>query len=345
MHKGHTFNREFWRRQMSVLETIMPNLAMTTSAHSLVTFGQQYVARGLGRLTEAVMAKGEGSCGISVTNLGHCHPKVSKAAADQCVNIVHAQCSISFHGPYLCLIKKLLPIMPDPSLDLFFFWNSGSEAIEVSLKMAQQITGQQNIIGMQGGYHGRTFGAMALTKSKTIYHEGSFPLMPGVFTIPFPYWHQLGLPINTSEEELFRLSLYQLDLVLKQQTAPRDTAAIIVEPVLGEGGYVPASASFLKGLRAVCDKHSILLIVDETEVIASIAIRVEKLALGPTNKSFNKEGWPILSTTLPDKLPMALLDDLDASNLNTRKQSHIVVVSEMKPFSETFGLKAQNKKA
>ncbi|KAG1889831.1 pyridoxal phosphate-dependent transferase [Suillus subluteus] len=305
---------------------------MTTSAHSLVTFGQQYVARGLGRLTEAVMVKGEGS----VTNLGHCHPKVSKAAADQCVNIVYAQCSISFHGPYLCLIKKLLPIMPDPSLDLFFFWNSGSEAIEASLKMARQITGQQNIIGMQGGYHGRTFGAMALTKSKTIYHEGSFPLMPGVFTIPFPYWHQLGLPINTSEEELVQLSLYQLDLVLKQQTAPRDTAAIIVEPVLGEGGYVPASASFLKGLRAICDKHGILLIVDETEAIASIAIR---------NKSFNKEGWPILSTTSPDKLPMALLDDLDASNLNTRKQSHIVVVSEMKHFSETFGLKALNKKA
>ncbi|KAG1889849.1 pyridoxal phosphate-dependent transferase [Suillus subluteus] len=274
MHKGHTFNREFWRRQMSVLGSKhkLHSQAMTTSAHSLVTFGQQYVARGLGRLTEAVMAKGEGSCGISVRNLGHCHPKVSKAAADQCVNIVYAQCSISFHGPYLCLIKKLLPIMPDPSLDLFFFWNSGSEAIEASLKMARQITGQQNIIGMQ-------------------------------------------------------------DLVLKQQTAPRDTAAIIVEPVLGEGGYWCPTQSW----------H--ILTIAKTEAITSIAIRVEKLALGPTNKSFNKEGWPILSTTSPDKLPMALLDDLDASNLNTRKQSHIVVVSEMKHFSETFGLKAQNKKA
>jgi 4-aminobutyrate aminotransferase len=96
--------------------------------------------------------------------------------------------------------------------------------------------------------------------------------------MPFPYWHQLGLPINTSEEELVRLSLYQLDLVLKQQTAPRDTAAIIVEPVLGEGGYVPAPASFLKGLRAVCDKHDILLIVDEVQS-----------GFGRTGKYFNVE--------------------------------------------------------
>ncbi|KAG1777717.1 pyridoxal phosphate-dependent transferase [Suillus placidus] len=295
--------------------------AMATSADSLVAFGQQHVTRGLGRLTEAVMAKGEGSyvtfedgrrmldfsCGIGVTNLGHCHPKVSKAAADQCVNIVHAQCSISFHGPYLRLIEKLLPIMPDPSLDSFFFWNSGSEAIEASLKMARQITGRQNIIAMQGGYHGRTFGAMAVTKSKTVYSEGFFPLMPGVFAIPFPYWHQLGLPINTSEEELVRFSLYQLDLVLKQQTAPRDTAAIIVEPVLGEGGYVPAPASFLKGLRTVCDKHGILLIVDEVQS-----------GFGRTGKYFNVE----YSSVRPDILIIAkgLANGFPLSGVVSRKE-------------------------
>ncbi|KAG1752951.1 pyridoxal phosphate-dependent transferase [Suillus lakei] len=267
---------------------------MATSADSLVAFGQQHVTRGLGRLTEAVMAKGEGSyvtfedgrrmldfsCGIGVTNLGHCHPKVSKAAADQCMNIVHAQCSISFHG---------------------------SEAIEASLKMARQITGRQNIIAMQGGYHGRTFGAMAVTKSKTVYSEGSFPLMPGVFAIPFPYWHQLGLPINTSEEELVRLSLYQLDLVLKQQTAPRDTAAIIIEPVLGEGGYVPAPVSFLKGLRAVCDKHGILLIVDEVQS-----------GFGRTGKYFNVE----YSGVRPDILTIAkgLANGFPLSGVVSRKE-------------------------
>ncbi|KAG2138009.1 acetylornithine aminotransferase [Suillus clintonianus] len=283
--------------------------------------GQQHVTRGHGRLTEAVLAKGEGSyvsfedgrkmldfsCGIGVTNLGHCHPKVSKAAADQCVNIVHAQCSISFHGPYLRLIEKLLPIMPDPSLDSFFFWNSGSEAIEASLKMARQITGRQNVITMQGGYHGRTFGAMAVTKSKTVHSEGFFPLMPGVFAIPFPYWHQLGLPLDTSEEELVRLSLYQLDLALKQQTAPRDTAAIIIEPVLAEGGYVPAPVSFLKGLCAVCDKHGILLIVDEVQS-----------GFGRTGKYFNIE----YSGVRPDILTIAkgLANGFPLSGVVSRKE-------------------------
>lgn len=150
------------------------------------------------------------------------------------------------------------------------------------------------IFVIAGGYHGRTFGAAAVTKSKTVYSEGTYPLMvmwsfrilstrltslqPGAFATPFPFWHQLGLPPNTGEEELVRLSLYQLDLVLKQQTAPRDTAAIIVEPVLGEGGYVPAPASFLKGLRDVCDKYGILLIVDEVQS-----------GFGRTGKYFNIE--------------------------------------------------------
>jgi len=155
--------------------------------------------------------------------------------------------------------------MPDPSLDSFFFWNSGSEAIEGAIKMARWYTGRQNIITMQGGYHGRTFGAMAVTRSKTIYSEGCHPLMPGVFPVAFPYWHQHAVPPGTSEEELSKLSLYQLELVLSQQTNPKDVAAILIEPVIGEGGYVPAPTEYLKGLREVCDKHGILLIIDEVQ--------------------------------------------------------------------------------
>ncbi|KAI0762114.1 pyridoxal phosphate-dependent transferase [Trametes elegans] len=252
----------------------------TAQSHaSLVEFGQKHVTKGLGRIVDAVITKGEGSyvtlgdgrqlldftCGIGVTNLGHCHPKISKAAADQCMNLVHGQCSIAFHGPYLELIQKLLPMMPDPSLDSFFFWNSGSEAIEAAIKMARTFTGRQNIINMQGAYHGRTFGAMAVTKSKTIYSEGFHPLMPGVFTLPYPYWHQLGVPADTPSSKLSELCLNQLSLLLSQATAPRDTAAILIEPVLGEGGYVPAPPEFLRGLREVCDKHGIILIIDEVQ--------------------------------------------------------------------------------
>ncbi|KAJ6495361.1 acetylornithine aminotransferase [Mycena sanguinolenta] len=264
--------------QASPSRSLRKNMATSSDSSSLLDYGRN-VTKGLGRITEGIMTSGKGSyveyddgrkmldftCGIGVTNLGHCHPKISQAAADQCMNIVHAQCSIAFHEPYLRLIKKLLPIMPDPSLDSFFFWNSGSEAVEAAIKLARTVTGRQNIISMQGAYHGRTFGAMAVTKSKTIYSQGVAPLMPGVFSIPFPFWHQLGQTPDLSESALVSQCLYQLDLLLAQQTAPSDTAAIIVEPVLGEGGYVPAPTAFLEGLRSVCDKHGILLIVDEVQ--------------------------------------------------------------------------------
>ncbi|SJK99465.1 related to 4-aminobutyrate aminotransferase [Armillaria ostoyae] len=252
---------------------------VAAAATQVPAFGEKHVTRGLGRITEGIVAQGRGSyvdfqdgrhmldftSGIGVTNLGHCHPKVSKAAADQCMNIVHAQCGIAFHEPYLQLIERLLPLMPHPSLDSFFFWNSGSEAIECAIKMARIATGRPNIISMQGGYHGRTFGAMAVTRSKTIYSEGVAPLMPGTFSIPFPFWHQFGASPTISESELTANSLYQLEILLAQQTAPRDTAALIIEPVLGEGGYVPAPNEFLQGLREICDKHGILLIIDEVQ--------------------------------------------------------------------------------
>jgi len=245
----------------------------------LYEFGTKHITKGLGRISEGIMTKGDGSyvvyddgrrmldftCGIGVTNLGHAHPRVSKAAADQCMQLVHSQCSIAIHEPYLRLIERLIPAMPDPSLDSFFFWNSGSEAVEAAIKMARWFTGRQNIICMQGAYHGRTFGAMAVTKSKTIYSAGAHPLMPGVFSIPYPYWHQQNLPVTTPSSTLTANSLFQLDLILSQQTSPADTAAIIVEPLLGEGGYVPAPPEFLQGLRNVCDKHGIMLIIDEVQ--------------------------------------------------------------------------------
>ncbi|KAF9653244.1 acetylornithine aminotransferase [Thelephora ganbajun] len=254
-------------------------MATTTSTY-LQDIGAKHVTKGLGRITgDAVMVRAQGSwaefedgrqlldftTGIGVTNLGHCHPKVSQAAANQCLSLVHGQCSIAFHEPYLRLIEKLLPIMPDPSLDSFFFWNSGSEAVEGALKMARIYTGRKGIITMQGGYHGRTFGAMAVTRSKTIYSEGSGPSMPSVFVAPFPFWHQLSLSPSAPEEEVVKKALYQLDLLLSQQINPKEVAAILIEPVLGEGGYVPAPPSYLRSLREICDKYGILLILDEVQ--------------------------------------------------------------------------------
>lgn len=267
-----------------VIRSSLPRRSFATNgdprakAAELVSFGQKHVAKGLNRLVDDVIQSAEGSyvtltsgkrlldftTGIGVTNLGHCHPKVSKAAAEQCMKVVHAQCSLAFHEPYLELVDALLPVVPK-GLDTFFFWNSGAEAVEQSIKIARAVTGRQNIIAMQGAYHGRTYGTMALTRSKTIYSEGSAPLMPGVFVTPFPYWHQAGFPQNVDEKTLVDHCLHQLSLVFSQQTAPKDTAAIIIETVIGEGGYVPAPKSYLEGLRKVCDEHGIVLIFDEVQ--------------------------------------------------------------------------------
>jgi len=102
---------------------------------------------------------------------------VSAAAAEQVSQLVHLQCSIAFHSPYLQLIERLLPVMPHPSLDSFFFWNSGSEAVEAAIKVARKVTNRQNIICFQGAYHGRTYGSGAITRSKTIYTQSTGPLM------------------------------------------------------------------------------------------------------------------------------------------------------------------------
>lgn len=152
----------------------------------------------------------------------------------------------------LDLIEGLLPKMPSPKLDTFFFWNSGSEAVEAAVKLARHATKRQNIIVFQGSYHGRTFGTMALTTSKTVYGAGFGPLMPGVHVAPFPYFQQWAAhkadPKKFTPEWCGEEALHQLELVLKQRSDPKDTAAILIEPIQGEGGYVvPPDSKYKKG--------------------------------------------------------------------------------------------------
>jgi 4-aminobutyrate aminotransferase len=200
------------------------------------------------------------TCGIGVTNTGHCHPKVVAAIREQAGLFLHAQANIVIHRPMLRLIEELRTIVP-PSIDGFFFSNSGAEAVEGAVKLARAATGKQNIIVFSGSFHGRTAGTMALTTSKTIYRAGFGPLPSGVFVTPFPYAFRLGM----TEEEASTYALEQLEHLLASQTAPRETAAILIESVLGEGGYVVPPVSFMKGLRQLADKHGILLIFDEVQ--------------------------------------------------------------------------------
>lgn len=200
------------------------------------------------------------SCGIGVTNTGHCHPKVVEAIRNQAGLIIHGQANLVTHKPMLELVEELRSIVPS-QIDGFFFSNSGAEAVEGALKLARHATGRPNVIVFHGSFHGRTVATMTMTTSKTNYKTGYQPLMPGVFIAPFPYAFKYGW----DEEKTSQWCLDELELVLSSQTAPQETAAIFIEPVLGEGGYVVPPASFMKGLREICNKHNILLVTDEIQ--------------------------------------------------------------------------------
>jgi 4-aminobutyrate aminotransferase len=198
--------------------------------------------------------------GIGVTNTGHCHPRVVAAVQEQVAKLIHGQINIVYSPPVIALAEALRAILP-PHLDSYFFSNSGAEAIEGAIKLARQTSKRQNVIVFQGSFHGRTHLAMAMTTSKTIYRVGYQPLPAGVFVAPFPYPFHYGW----DEETAVDFCLAELRHLLKTQTAPEETAAILIEPVLGEGGYVPAPARFLQGVRDICDEHGLLLILDEVQ--------------------------------------------------------------------------------
>ncbi|MCQ3931905.1 MAG: aspartate aminotransferase family protein [Chloroflexi bacterium] len=198
--------------------------------------------------------------GIGVTSTGHCHPNVVKAIQEQASKLIFAQVNCAIPPQTLELADTLLPVMPK-GIDCFFFSNSGAEAIEGAVKLAKTATGRPNVIAFQGSFHGRTALAMALTGSKTTYRAGYQPLPSGVFFAPFPYAYRYGW----SEDEAVDFCLRELDLLLHTQTAPHETAAILIEPVLGEGGYVPAPPRFLQALRQICDEYGMLLILDEIQ--------------------------------------------------------------------------------
>jgi len=200
------------------------------------------------------------TCGIGVTNTGHCHPKVVEAIREQAGKFLHAQANIIVHKPMMQLIEELRTIVP-ASIDGFFFSNSGAEAVEGAMKLARNATGKNSVIVFSGSFHGRTAGTMALTTSKTAYKMGPQLLPSGVYVAPYPYSYRLGM----SEEQACQYALESVEELLASQIAPSDVAAILIETVLGEGGYVPPPAGFLEGLRKICNKHGILLILDEIQ--------------------------------------------------------------------------------
>jgi 4-aminobutyrate aminotransferase len=260
------------------------------------------------RYTDLVVERGSGSwletvdgqryldysSGIGVTNTGHAHPLVAAAIAEQAAKVIHAQQNIVYHQPGLELHRRLPGYFPGATNGAvdgepigLFLSNSGAEAIEASVKLAKVATRRPLVIAFRGGFHGRTHGTMALTSSGVRIRGHYEPLPGGVHFVPFPDPLRIG---GGDAQKALAVTLGAIDELFATLCYPDDVAAFLVEPILGEGGYIVPSDDFMPALREVADRHGILLIADEVQT-----------GYGRTGRFFASE-W---SRTLPDVVVMA----------------------------------------
>jgi len=229
----------------------------------------------LGRYYQQAWVKGEGhrlydsegkayldfANGIAVTSLGHAHPRVNAAIHAQVDELIHVCNGLGHLDPVTRLAEMLTDELPD-GLDTVYFGNSGAEVVDGAMKMARRATGRTHIIAFSGGFHGRTYGATSITSSSLNYRSGYDPLVPDVHIAPFPNAYR---DFGGDEEAASAASLAYLERMFSERLQPSRTAAFIIEPVQGEGGYVPAPVSFLQGLRELATRHGILLVMDEVQ--------------------------------------------------------------------------------
>jgi 4-aminobutyrate aminotransferase len=272
-----------------------------------------------GRVTHIDVERGEGSwliasdgrryldysSGIGVTNTGHAHPRVVAAVQAQAAKLLHGQQNIVFHEPGLRLYERLRSLLPGGPWGAFLS-NSGAEAVEAAVKLARVATGRAAVIAFRGGFHGRTAQTMALTSAKNIY-RGHFEPLPGsVYHADYPYCYRAAggphpIAACTCDWE------ERLDLLFHQLIFPDRVAAVIVEPVLGEGGYIVPPPTFLPRLREITRRHGILLIADEVQT-----------GFGRTGELFAVRHWDVE----PDILVMAkgIASGLPLSGILARRE-------------------------
>src|SRR5450631_3878702 len=206
------------------------------------------------------------SAGIAVTSTGHCHPEVVAAIQKQAGELIHMSGTDFYYEGMVTLAERLSRIAPMKGPHKVYFGNSGAEAVEAALKMARYHTGRQNVIAFFGAFHGRTMGALSLTASKPQQRRRFAPLVPGVTHVRYPDVYR-GCVGGTQDADNFALGCARFieEKLFKTTLAPEEVAAIFVEPVQGEGGYVVAPKIFMQELRRICDDHGILLVVDEVQ--------------------------------------------------------------------------------
>lgn len=201
------------------------------------------------------------SSGLATANVGHRPPEVIEAVKKQLDVLIHSGCIFYYHSE-ADLAEKLASIAPGP-IDMFFFSNSGAEAVEGAIKLARYYTGRQGIISFTGGFHGRTLGAISLTTSAVKYRRRYHPLLPSVFNAPYPYCYRC--PMGKSRAACSEDCFNHLERMLRHQISPEEVACMIIEPVLGEGGYTVPPVEYMKKLREFCTANGILLIADEVQ--------------------------------------------------------------------------------
>jgi len=251
------------------------------NAKRVLAGDQQYISPSYTRSYPLVAKSGRGivvtdvdgnefydfSAGIAVTSTGHCHPDVVAAIQKQAGELIHMSGTDFYYENLVTLAERLSKIAPMPGPHKFYYGNSGAEAIECALKLARYHTKRQNIIAFFGSFHGRTMGALSLTASKPQQRRRFAPLVPGVTHVPYPDLYRGRKQATNEDPEAYALGCARFieEKLFKTTLPPEEVAAIFVEPVQGEGGYVVAPTSFMQELRRICDRHGILLVLDEVQ--------------------------------------------------------------------------------
>ncbi|MFO0807329.1 MAG: acetyl ornithine aminotransferase family protein [Gemmataceae bacterium] len=224
------------------------------------------VERGSGAVIEDVDGNRflDMTAGIAVTAAGHCHPEVVAAIQDQAAKLIHMSGTDFYYAPQIDLAQRLAELAPGPSSKRVFFTNSGAEALEAALKLSRFHTGRSRVIAFLGAFHGRTYGAMSLSGSKLVHRRGFSPLVPDIHHVPFPRECDSSTGNCQDVGQTCRM-LRDIDEMMHRVAPPDEVAAIFIEPIQGEGGYQVAPPACLPALRELCDRHGILLVLDEVQ--------------------------------------------------------------------------------
>lgn len=225
---------------------------------------------------------------IGSLNAGHCPPKVVNALKEQLDLYLHPSFHVVMYEPYVALAEKLNEITPGDHAKKTFFMNSGAEAVENAIKIARKYTGRRAIVSFERGFHGRTYMAMSLTSKVKPYKNGFGPFVPDAYKMPYPYYYRA--PFGVTAEELDAYLLKRFEDFFLSEVPGEDVAAIIMEPVQGEGGFVIPSANFVQGIKKICENHGILFIADEVQT-----------GFGRTGKHFGIEHYGVV----PDLMTMS----------------------------------------